>query len=94
MGEDYEKLKILLQCLVRGSALQKIRLPDLFKMYEKLECENLRFAAERFGFKTASELIESMPEFKMLGNGLQAVVQLSDIASSLDLKTETCKQSW
>lgn len=94
MGEDYEALKIILKCLVRGSVLEKIRLPDLFKTYEKQECENLCSAAERFGFETASELIKSMPEFKVSGSGLQAIVQLSEIPPKLALQKETRKLSW
>ena len=94
MEEKFKEFKIILQRFVRENTSEKIKLLDLLKTYEKKECERLNVAAERFGFKTVSELIKSIPELKLIGSGLQAIVQMSDIASTHSTKKETCKHSW
>lgn len=89
-SDIFAELKLVLKCLVRGSAFARMRLPELTKQYEKQEGERLYVVAGRYGYENVSELINSFPEFKVTGNGLQTIVQL---ASKADLNKDVNKRS-
>lgn len=89
MGDNIAELMVVLKCLIKNTAQDKIQLKELIKIYQKQECENLEIVAERNGFESVLEMISNFAEFKITKNGLQTFVQIVKKAST----TEMNKQS-
>lgn len=89
MGDNIAELMVVLKCLIKNTAQDKIQLKELIKIYQKQECENLEIVAERNGFVSVLEMISSFSEFKITKNGLQTFVQIVKKAPT----TEMNKQS-